>query len=77
MPSGNPMRSEDVHINPRRSMSSVPLQLNLPVDLARTLRTWAEAVNGRCSVIAAQLITAEIVRRQEREKLRRFLDGDK
>ena len=73
MPSGTLMTAETTHLNPRRSKSSVPVQLNLPVDLASKSapgpKPWGDAV-----VWSAQLIVAEIARRQERERLRSTLE---
>ena len=46
MPSGTLMTAETTHLNPRRSKSSVPVQLNLPVDLAQQLRALGRSRGG-------------------------------
>ena len=66
-------RVETGQPNPQRSKTTVPLFVNLPPHLAAAVRQWASALQGRPSQIVASLISQEVARREERERIRQAI----
>ena len=58
------LTAEATHLNSKRSKSTVYVQMNLPLEVARTLRQWAVPVGGRTGIVVAELIAKEAARRK-------------
>ena len=71
-----PLTAAQTTFNPKSSKSTVIVAARVPLDTAKTLRTWAEACNGRVGLIMTALVEAEKVRRELKERMHAAVDRD-
>ena len=67
--------ADETTLNPKRSKSTVPLQCNVSVAVARQLRHWAAHMDGRTGLVISRLVEQELARQEEKARIRRAIDG--